>query len=141
MFSLTTPSFFTDVERFPFHSITSRDPTADPKCLKMDMVENDKEYTAVFDVPGVKKEDVHVNVEGHRLSVSVDYKDEHKGEEDEDGNKVHWRERHVGHVSRTIQLPNNVNMSTIEAKQNDGVLKIHFQKSPDEDGSRRITVN
>jgi len=116
----------------------SKDPTTNPRCLSMDMVENDKEYTAIFNVPGVNKKDVNISVEGQRLLVSVDNEDEHKGVEGKGDTKVHWRERHVGHVSRTIQLPNNVDMNSIEANQNNGVLKIHFTKK---NKKRTITVN
>mmetsp|Transcript_15783 Transcript_15783/g.19574 ORF Transcript_15783/g.19574 Transcript_15783/m.19574 type:complete len:147 (-) Transcript_15783:201-641(-) len=146
MFALTTsdiPSIFDDMEKslaMP-RQRWSKDPTTDPKCLAMDMIENDKEYTAIFDVPGVNKKDVHISVEGQRLSVSVDHKDEHKGEKGKDDTKVHWRERHVGHISRTMQLPNNVDMNSIQANQDNGVLKIHFTKKAADSNVRKITVN
>lgn len=141
MFPLTTtdiPSLFEDMD-FPLATPRRQWKKSSNKyqrSLTMDMVENDKQYTALFNIPGANKQDVDVSVEGQRLSVSLERNDEHK--EGSNGLKVHWRERQVGTISRTIQLPNDVDMNSIEAKQDNGVLKIRFSKK---NQKRKILVN
>mmetsp|Transcript_14539 Transcript_14539/g.16494 ORF Transcript_14539/g.16494 Transcript_14539/m.16494 type:complete len:144 (+) Transcript_14539:3065-3496(+) len=108
--------------------------------LRMDMVENEDGYVAVYEIPGVKKEDVNINLEGRDLKVSAKYADEHSNEDEKDNSTIHWRERTVGEFSRSVRLPNNVDLSSIEAKQEDGLLTLSMKKKP-EAVPRKIEIN
>jgi len=109
------------------------------KNLRMDMVENGEGYTAVYEVPGVSKEDVSIDLEGRKLTVVAKYKSEHSNSEDSDKATIHWQERTVGEISRTVRLPNNVDLSSIEAKQENGLLKLTMRKKA-ESVPRKIQI-
>lgn len=72
------------------------------------------------DVPGVKKDDVHVDIENDVLTISGERRDEH--EEDRDG--FYRSERSYGQFYRAIALPEGVNPEQCEASFEDGVLEI-----------------
>ena len=78
------------------------------KC-RMDLHENPEAntVTATFELPGVTKEDVHIDVHDRHLIVSGESR--HSAERDEDGYAI--RERRFGRFSRTVQLPNSVKVS------------------------------
>lgn len=93
--------------------------------IKMDVKEDDKSYTVHADIPGVKKEDIKVSVEGNLVSISAEVKRE---KEDKEGEKVIHSERYVGRVSRSFTLAMDVNMETATAKYADGVLELVLPK-------------
>lgn len=65
--------------------------------------------SATFELPGLVKENVHIDVHGNRLTVSA----ESKRSEEHDENGFAVRERHVGKFSRTLQLPFGVKVCKI----------------------------
>lgn len=104
--------------------------------MEMDMKETDQAYEAIFNIPGVKKEDIKVSFEDHVLTVSVDQSEE-KEHEDKDA-KIHWKERNSSYLSRSVQLPSNTKTEGIQAHHEDGVLKITIPKSSPESSSRKL---
>jgi len=108
--------------------------TAYARAPNMDIVQRDKEYQINVDLPGVKKEDIKVNVtemgRGHKmLTVSGERKDEATKEDKEKG--YYSRRSMYGKFSRSIALPENVDAKpeAIQAKMEDGVLKIVLPKT------------
>jgi HSP20 family protein len=93
--------------------------------IKLDVKENDNAYTVHADIPGVKKEDIHVTVEGNMVSISAEKKTE---KEEKEGEKVLRSERFIGKVSRSFSLGNDVDESKAQAKYNDGVLELTLPK-------------
>jgi HSP20 family protein len=88
-----------------------------------------------FDLPGMKREDVLVEVEGRTLTVSGERK-----EEKEDTHEGYYsRERTTGRFSRSFMLPENVEESKIEAKFEDGVLIVKVPRSAEEK-PRKISI-
>src|SRR4030067_1220303 len=69
--------------------------------FKMDVTENDAGYVVKADIPGVKKEDIHVAIDGNSVSVSAEAKQE---TEEKEGDKVIHSERYYGRVSRSFTL-------------------------------------
>ena len=63
--------------------------------------------TVTFDLPGLRPEDVVIQLQENRLTVSGDHKTSNATEED--GHTI--RERHYGKFSRTLQLPNGTKVS------------------------------
>ncbi len=67
--------------------------TETPSLIKIDLSEKDTTYTVRAEIPGMKKEDVKVQVDGNRLSISAETKQEKEEKEDE---RVICRERYQG---------------------------------------------
>lgn len=93
--------------------------------IKMDVKENDKAYTVHADIPGVKKEDIKVTVEGNQVSINAETK---KQKEEKEGDKVLRSERYYGKVSRTFTLAHDVDEGAAQAKYADGVLELTLPK-------------
>jgi HSP20 family protein len=93
--------------------------------IKMDVKEDDKAYTVHADIPGVKKEDIHVSIEGNQVSISAETKIE---KEEKKGEKVLRSERYVGKVARSFTLAHDVDESKSQAKYSDGVLELTLPK-------------
>ncbi|TFK69561.1 HSP20-like chaperone [Pluteus cervinus] len=104
----------------------------------MDLHENTESnlVTATFELPGLKKEDVQIDVHNGRLSVSAESKI--SSEHEEKGYAV--RERRYGKVSRTLQLPQGVKDEEIKASMENGVLTVTFPKSAPELAPKKITI-
>ncbi|VDC04769.1 unnamed protein product [Peniophora sp. CBMAI 1063] len=105
---------------------------------KMD-VHEDKEknlVTATFELPGLKKEDVQIDVHNNVLTVSGETKiDETK---EKDGYAV--RERRFGKFSRSIPVPQGIKEEEIKASLENGVLNVSFPRSGPEAQPKKITV-
>jgi HSP20 family protein len=93
--------------------------------IKLDISEDDKAYTVHAEIPGVKKEDIHVTIDGSQVAISAEVKNE---KEVKEGEKVLRSERYYGKVSRTLILDQDVDEDTAQAKYNDGVLELRLPK-------------
>src|SRR5512143_4077531 len=93
--------------------------------IKMDLKEDDNGYTVHADIPGVKKEDIHVSIEGNQVSISAEIKNE---KEVKEGEKLLRSERYYGSVSRAFSLAQDVDEAAAQAKYKDGVLELTLPK-------------
>lgn len=93
--------------------------------IKLDVKEDDKAYTIHVEMPGVKKEDIHIMVEGNKVSLEAEVK---RNGETRDGEKILRTERYYGKVSRSFTLGNEVDDAAAEANYNDGVLALKLPK-------------
>jgi len=93
--------------------------------IKMDVSEDDKAYTVHAEIPGVKKEDIHVAIEGSQVSISAEVKNEKDVKE---GGKLLRSERYYGSVSRAFSLAQDIDEGTAQAKYKDGVLELILPK-------------
>ena len=91
---------------------------------RVDVAEDDKEYVISAELPGVKKEEVKVSVEGRVLSISG----ERKSEKEEKGKKYHRIERAYGAFARSFTLPEGASGEKLTADFRDGILKVHIPK-------------
>ena len=73
--------------------------------LKVEVKEDEKAYTVHAEIPGVKKEDISVDVDGNQLSIRAEVKRE---AEEKAGKKVLHSERYYGMVSRSMTMPTEV---------------------------------
>lgn len=103
--------------------------------IKMDVKEADGMYTVKAEIPGVKKEDIHVSVEGNRVSISAEVKQQ---KEEKEGERVIRSERSYGMASRSFSLADEVDQSKVQAKYTDGVLELTLPKKP---GSSRKEIS
>jgi len=107
-----------------------------PPSIKMDVKEQGDNYLVHAELPGVKKEDIHVVVDGNQVSISAEVKQE---KEVKEGERVLRSERYYGKVSRSFQLGQEIDDAKAAAKFNEGVLELTLPKraaSP----NKRLTV-
>jgi HSP20 family protein len=102
---------------------------------RLDLTETDDAFVARMDLPGLKHEDIQVDVENNRLTIRGERKVE-KREEKED---VVRMERNYGTFFRALTLPDNVLADQIAATFEDGVLTLQIPKA-EESKPRRIEV-
>lgn len=93
--------------------------------MKLDVTEDDKAYTVKAEIPGVKKEDIRISVDGNLVSISAEVK---KETEKKEGKKVVHSERYFGQVSRSFTLDKEVEQGAATAKYTDGVLEAVLPK-------------
>ena len=101
------------------------DPATEAPAIKLDVNENDQAYTVRADIPGVRKEDIHVTVEGRQVSISAEVKKE--SDEKKDG-RVIRSERSMGYASRAFVLDHEVEADKVTAKYDNGVLSLSLPK-------------
>lgn len=90
----------------------------------IDLKENDKEYTVVAEVPGVKKEDINIDIHDNLLEIKAQTSEEKK--EEKEG--YVYKERREGSFYRSLELPSNVNMDKSKASYKNGVLTLTLPK-------------
>ncbi len=93
--------------------------------IKMDVKEQDNHFLVHAELPGVKKEDIHVTIDGNHVAISAEIKQE---KEVKDGERLLRSERYFGKVSRSFQLAHDVDEAKASAKYNDGVLELTLPK-------------
>jgi HSP20 family protein len=92
---------------------------------KVDVAEKNGAYVVTAELPGVKKEDIHVNIDGAQVSIEAEIKREKEASQDE---RVLHSERVYGKIVRSFTLPQEVDESKVEAKFRDGVLELTLPK-------------
>lgn len=97
-----------------------------PSEMKIDVTENDKEYLVKAEIPGAKKEDVRVNVDGNFVSISAEVKEEKESKGH--GNRDLVKELYYGSLSRGFSLASEVNDNEAQAKFENGVLSLTLPK-------------
>lgn len=120
-----------------FFSPTLSEADAPQLKMRIDVTENDKGYTVKADIPGVKKEDIDVRVEGNLVQIEAQAKSEK--ETKGNGDKVLRSERYFGTVSRSFTLAQDVDATKVQARYADGVLTLELPKAAPAD-SRRIAI-
>lgn len=105
--------------------------------FKMDVKEGDKSYTVYADIPGVKKDDIHVTIEGNQVAISAEVKNE---KEIKDGEQILRSERYYGKVSRVFTVAQDIDEGASTAKYSDGVLELILPKKAVA-SSKRLTIS
>ena len=93
--------------------------------IKLDVSEDSKAYTVHAEIPGVKKEDINVTIDGSQVSISAEVKN---AKDVKEGEKVIRSERFYGKASRSFTLAQDVDETVADAKYNDGVLTLLLPK-------------
>lgn len=93
--------------------------------IKVDVSEDDKAFLVHAEIPGVRKEDIKVSIEGNQVAISAEIR---KEKEVKEGEKVLRSERYFGQVSRAFSLGQDVDDATAEASYKDGVLMLTLPK-------------
>lgn len=98
-----------------------------PADIRIDVSENDKEYLVRAEVPGAKKEDIQVSIDGNRVSIRAEVKGE-KEEKSGNGTRTLFKETYYGSASREFTLALDVDDKASVAKYEDGILKLTLPK-------------
>lgn len=107
---------------------------------RMDVIDKGERYEVLVDLPGVKKEDIQVTVEGARVAIAAESKGQRAVEQDgKDGARVLHTERHSASYARSFELPAEVTEDGAEAAFENGVLKLALPKRATVT-SKRISV-
>ncbi len=88
--------------------------------------EDEKSYTVEVDLPGIKKEDIKVNIDPENNTLTISGERKFKNEVKKDD--YYTLESNYGKFLRTFTLPENVNIEQIDAKSEDGVLNLTLPK-------------
>jgi HSP20 family protein len=95
-----------------------------PSDIRIDISENDKEYLVSAEIPGAKKEDIRVSIDGNYVSIAAEI----KKELEEKHGRTLTKETYHGTVSRGFTLGSDVDEKTAVAKLADGVLRLTLPK-------------
>ena len=93
--------------------------------VKVDVAEKNGAYTVTAELPGVKKDEIQVTIDGAQVTLVAEVKREREASQDE---RVLHTERVFGKVSRSFTLPQEVDQAKAEAKFRDGVLELTLPK-------------
>ena len=104
--------------------------------IKVDVAETDGGYVVHADIPGVKKDEIQVTIEGNQVTIAAEVK---RANDVKDGERVLRSERYVGSVFRSFVLPVELDEAASEAKYDNGVLELKLAKKAPEAG-RKLTV-
>jgi len=113
------------VKGFFVRPLAAVEPGETVRRVKIDVNENNGEYRVLAEVPGVKKEEIQVDIDGDVVTVSA----ETRAEKDvKEGERVIHSERSYGKISRSFRLGQEVDQAKASAKYNDGILELVLPK-------------
>jgi HSP20 family protein len=92
-----------------------------PVTIKMDVIETENGYLVHSEMPGVKKSDIDVAIEGNLVTITAEVKRE---SEKKEGDRLLRSERYFGNIYRSFALPAELDESACEAKYDNGVLEL-----------------
>jgi HSP20 family protein len=129
--------FFKDMAPGFYVSPLHGDPLPDPAQIKIDVKENDQAYTVQADVPGVGKDEIQVSLDGAIVMLRAEIKQEDVQTKDD---KLLRTERYVGIISRSFQLPQEIDPSQSKAKYENGVLTLTLPKKQGGGGGQQLKI-
>jgi HSP20 family protein len=104
--------------------------------FRMDVKEDNGAFVVQAELPGVKKEDININIDGNQVAVSAEVR---RNREEKQGEKVLRTERYYGKLYRAFSLAQDVDEAAAEAKYSDGVLELRLPKKAAV-STKRITI-
>jgi HSP20 family protein len=138
MANITSRDPFEDLLRgFFIRPVEFGNTSAEAPQMRVDVKEDNDAYAVHAELPGIRKEDIHVNIDGPVVSISAERKQE---KEVKDGERVLRTERYFGKVSRSFQLGQDIDEGRASARFNDGVLELTLPKKAAAQ-ARRLTID
>jgi len=104
--------------------------------VRMDVKEDDRSFVVQAEIPGARKEDIHVSIDGNLVTLGAEIK---RQADQKDGERLLRSERYYGNLFRSFTLPMEVDESSSEAKFDNGVLELRLAKKTQVAG-KRLTV-
>ena len=128
--------FFRDVAPSFYVRPLHGDPLPSPAQIKIDVKESERAYTVQAELPGVPKDDIQVSLDGNVVTLRAEVKQQDAQTKDD---KVLRSERYFGSVSRSFQLPQDIDQNESRAKYDNGVLTLVLPKKA-VTGGRKLTI-
>jgi HSP20 family protein len=110
--------------------------TANAPQIRIDLSETDNAFAVKAEIPGVKKEDIDVRIDGNQVTISAEVRQDK--EEKQDGRLLR-SERRYGYASRSFLLGSDVDQAGADARYSNGVLELKLPKKAPSAG-QRLTV-
>ncbi|MBK0403644.1 Hsp20/alpha crystallin family protein [Adhaeribacter sp. BT258] len=132
---MTPSSFSTMLDRFFNDSLNSRKAMAN-FTPHVDTSETDNSYEIEVSLPGLKKEEIEIDFQDGRLTISG----ERKFSDEKRTKKYHMLESQYGSFSRSFYLPDSINSEAIDAEFEDGVLRITVPKETRKISRQQIKI-
>jgi HSP20 family protein len=104
-----------------------------PVMIKMDVTETDRGYLIHSEMPGVKKDDIDVAIEGNEVTITAEVKQEWEKKE---GDRLLRNERYFGNIYRSFSLPAELDQSACEAAYENGILELKLVRKAAAPGKR-----
>jgi HSP20 family protein len=104
-----------------------------PVMIKMDVTETENAYLIHSEMPGVKKEDIDVAIEGNQVTITAEVK---QAWEKKEGDRMLRNERYFGNIYRSFTLPAELDESASVATYDNGVLELKLVKKAAVAGKR-----
>ena len=144
---LTNFNPFNDIARFDpsqsfegllrnmnMHSLADWD---NDSSIKIDVSESDDKYTVKADIPGARKEDIKLAVDGNQISIRAEVQ---KESEEKKGEAVVRRERYYGQQYRSFALAHDIDDSKAVAHYQNGVLELELPKKSGGKQNKQIQI-
>jgi HSP20 family protein len=103
---------------------------------RLDVTETEKTFEVKAEMPGVKKDDVHVSIDGQRVTIEGECQ---QANEQRQGEQVVYSERSTRKYQRSFTLPAEVDDANAQARLEDGVLMLSLPKKPGAT-ARQLTI-
>jgi HSP20 family protein len=103
---------------------------------RIDVTEQNGEYKVLAELPGVKKEDIKIEVDGDQVSISAESR---AGRETKDGERLLHSERYYGRLARVFRVGQEVDQAKVSAKYENGILELTLPKK-ESTAVKQITV-
>ena len=126
LFDPLAPDFFDDAMRSMMRPWRWEGTEPAPR-IRVDLSEQDGSYLVKADMPGVRKEDIDVRIDGNMVTISAELKKEREAREGEAG-RVLRHERQYGYASRAFTLASAVDEAKADARYENGVLELTLPK-------------
>ncbi|MAL00610.1 Hsp20/alpha crystallin family protein [Neopusillimonas maritima] len=124
--------FFSDFSLRPLADKVQTEPR-----IRMDVTEAQDHYAVKAEIPGMRKEDITVSIDGNQVTLSAEIRQEKEQKKDE---KVVRRERFYGRQTRSFSLAHDIDESASSAHYEDGVLNLKLVKKAGTNGSRTLAI-
>lgn len=108
-----------------------------PQSIKIDIEEAGDLYNVQAELPGVKKEDIHVDIDGAMVSIKAEIQQKNSSGEDSRNLRS---ERYYGSVSRRFELPTEIDLDNAQASYDEGVLHLVLPKRKTAENSRKLSI-
>jgi HSP20 family protein len=112
------------------------EPAAVPSRLTVDVTEQNGTFKVLAEIPGVKKEDIQVAIDGDQVSISAEVR---KEKDVKEGERLVHTERRYGKVARAFRLGQEVDETKAQARYTDGVLELTLPKKATP-SARQLTI-
>jgi len=120
--------------RFMQPSMLNLEPLSE---IRVDIEEREKDYLVRAEIPGAEKDDIRVEIDGNRVSISAEVKKDYEQKEKGEG-RVLLRETYRGAISRSVTLAHDIDEDQTTAKLEKGVLTLML---PKREGERHRVVS